>query len=189
MQLCRSSGSAVHQPRGGHKALSRNSFEIEWPEYLSQLEMNSMKMRALPVNSAIVAFTLGADAPAGNVRPALTSAPKAPCAPRSLADHAVGGAIPRGQRACTGCMGSKESGFGQVGGKIPQHAISFLLNPSQRPAPRRGCRISRIGSNPRDRNISHICGNPGAEQEETASLGQQCTKRLPVVAGFRAASM
>lgn len=75
MQLCRSSGSAVHQPRGGHKALSRNSFEIEWPEYLSQLEMNAMKMRALPVNSAIVAFTLGADAPAGNVRPALTSAP------------------------------------------------------------------------------------------------------------------
>jgi hypothetical protein len=136
MQLCRSSGSAVHQPRGGHKALSRNSFEIEWPEYLSQLEMNSMKMRALPVNSAIVAFTLGADAPAGNVRPALTSAPKAPCAPRSSADHAVGGAIPRGQCACTGCMGSKESGFGQVGGKIPQHAISFLLNPSQRPAPR-----------------------------------------------------
>lgn len=136
MQLCRSSGSAVHQPRGAHKALSRNSFEIEWPEYLSQLEMNAMKMRALPVNSAIVAFTLGADAPAGNVRPALTSAPKAPCAPRSSADHAVGGAIPRGQRACTGCMGSKESGFGQVGGKIPQHAISFLLNPSQRPAPR-----------------------------------------------------
>ena len=136
MQLCRSSGSAVHQPRGGHKALSRNSFEIEWPEYLSQLEMNSMKMRALPVNSAVVAFTLGADATAGNVRPALTSAPKAPCAPRSSADHAVGGAIPRGQRTCTGCMGSKESGFGQVGGKIPHHAISFLLNPSQRPAPR-----------------------------------------------------
>ncbi len=190
MQLCRSSGSAVHQPGDGHKALSRNSFEIEWPEYLSELEMMSMKMHALPVNSAIVAFTLGGHAPAGTVWPAMPSALTAHCGPEASATHTVGGTIPRGQRSGAGCTGSRESGFGQVGGKVPHHEIGFFVVESvSTTSTPRGCRISRTGSDPRGWNISHIRCNPGAEQEETASLGRCCEKRLPVATGFKAAAM